>query len=185
LLSNYAIAEEALTPKATLAGWTRDVDSWNLERALQVYHAQGDTEAKFARSMAEQALAEAKLQRAVRDKWGKDVERAVARAITNDTPEDDEAATEKIDGDHATLTFKEETHLPVLYLVKVDNHWKLEVGAFMRDLGDQLERSRQFLQRSTQVVQTAVNALKENKYKGSDDLLVYLKAEYDKLNSAP
>lgn len=182
LMAGHAYAKAPATPKEALIGWTEHAASWSLDEGLRVYHARGEKEAKFARAMAGQALIEAKLAKVVRDKWGKDAELAVARAISNDTVEDDQATTETIDGDRATLSFKDEANLPTLYLVKVNGEWKLDVAAFIHELGDQAASAEQYLNRSTKLVQTVVDDLKADKFKDSATVTSYLKSEFNKLN---
>lgn len=183
LAAPAALGEPADSPKAALAGWTRHVGEWDVERALKIYSFAGQKQAAFARALAEQALAQGKLQKVVRDRWGVKAELAVARAIADDTLEDDLAATEQIDGDHATLTFKDEAHLQPLWMVKVDREWKIDIAAYAHDFGDDLEAPIQFLGQTTAVVDAGLDGLRTGRFKDNDALVNYLKVKYEQLNA--
>jgi hypothetical protein len=163
--SAKGFGKPADSPKATLAGWTQHVGDWDIEQTLKIYSFSGDKQAAFARALAGQALTQGKLQKLVRDRWGEKAEAAVARAISDDTLEDDLAAAEKIDGDHATLTFKDETRLPPLWMVKVGREWKVDVPAYAREVGDDLEAPIQLLGQTTAIVQAGLDGLKTGRFK--------------------
>ena len=181
--SSGAFGEPGDSPKATLAGWTQHMGDWNIDQLLKIYSVHGDKEASFARALADLALAEGKLQKVVRNQWGQKAELAVARAIVADTLEDDLAADEKIDGEHATVTLKAETRLPPLLLVKVNGQWKIDIAAYMRGIGDDEAPAVQLLGQTTAVVQAAMDGLKSGRFKDNDAVVDYLKLKYDQLAS--
>jgi hypothetical protein len=183
LASSGAFAEAADSPKATLAGWTQHIGGWNIDQLLTIYSVHGDKEASFARALADLALAQGKLQKVVRRQWGPKAELAVARSIAIDTLEDDLAADEKIDGEHATVTLKAETRLPPLWLVKVNGQWKIDVAAYMRGIGDDVAPAVQLLGQTTAVVQAAVDGLKSGRFKDNDAVVDYLKLKFDQINA--
>lgn len=183
LASSGAFAEPEDSPKATLVGWTKHVGDWNIEQLLKIYSVHGDKEASFARALADLALVEGKLQKTVRNRWGPKAELAVARAIAVDTLEDDLAADEKIDGEHAIVTLKAETRLPPLLLVKVNGQWKIDVAAYMRDIGDDMAPAVQLLGQTTAIVQAAVDGLNSGRFKDNDAVVDYLKLKIDQINA--
>lgn len=183
LASSGAFGEPEDSPKATLAGWTRHVGDWNIEQSLKIYSVHGDKEASFARALADLALSQGKLQKMVRDRWGQRAELTVARAIAADTLEDDLAADEKIDGDHATVILKPETRLPPLLLVKVNGQWKIDVAAYMREIGDDLTPAVQLLGQTTAIVQAGVDGLKSGRFKDNDAVVDYLKLKLDQITT--
>jgi hypothetical protein len=179
-LANYA-PTTAPSPKEVLKSWTHDAPTWTLEQALATMEFHGDKEAAYAKACAIEEIAENRLQDVVLKKWGKAAEQAMARACITDTAEDDDAATEKIDGDHAVIEFKEETKMDPLPMVKVGGQWKLDVAADVKDLGDQLGSSEKYSMAVATVFDECTRDQAADTYKTADVFTDHLNAELKKL----
>jgi hypothetical protein len=165
--------------KLAMLGW--HIEDWTSAEAQKAYHATTDEQKKLAQAMSEQLVAEAKLQKAVRDKWGKDAEATFAHLIGGTTHEDDQAATETGDGDHAIIHWSVDGVGP-MFMVRVNNQWKIDVTVYAHNIGSALQRYLRYSEQSTTVYEDAIEALSKNVYTNAEQLANYVKGELEKID---
>jgi len=162
-------AAGTMSPKETLLYWVDHFDSMSVDDLMRTYLVSDDKQKSVARSVAEEGIAMTKLQKAVRDKWGKDAETAVLRACQTDTREDDEQADVTMAGDHATIKFKREEITP-LPLVHSDGQWKLDIGALIDQYGQGADHLDSNLRQCTVIFNYTIECLAGGKYSSADQL---------------
>lgn len=114
------------SPKAALRAQDAAAKSGNVEADLQFYLASQGQEKKLARAIAQGDVAVAKLEKAVSDRFGKELAAAAIRAAGSEDANAIESATESVDGDHATVQFPDNrTPVP---MVRADGKWKVSIG---------------------------------------------------------
>jgi hypothetical protein len=126
------------TPQAFLANMTNDrVAAMTVRQMMAFIDFNPDSEKDKAgvRLLAASDVAVARLEVAVRKKWGKDAETAVAHACWDNVPDDAATAQWTITGDHAKATFQLD-RLGDLMLVKTDGRWKLDLNGYRNADGD-------------------------------------------------
>jgi hypothetical protein len=96
------------------------------------YHATNDDERRMARTEARFDSEFGLLQLLVEKKWGKDAGDAITHAMDGETIPDAEAAALAVDGDQATLTWKDNS--APLHLIKVGGRWRIDLAATLRSL---------------------------------------------------
>jgi hypothetical protein len=126
------------TPQAFLAGMTDDrIAAMNVRQMMAFidFDPDSDRDRAGARLLATSDVAVAKLEVAVRKKWGTDAETAVAHACWDNVLEDTATAQWTMTGDHAKATFQLE-RLGNVMLVKTEGHWKLDLSGYRSAAGD-------------------------------------------------
>jgi hypothetical protein len=121
------------TPKSALRAYDAALPAGGVKAAESAYYFQGDNQRRAARAMAEVDVATSELQQKVKQKFGPAAVEIVLHAARNATIKDLEEATEKIDGDHAVVTWK--NNRPAVPMVKVDDKWQISVSEVLADFG--------------------------------------------------
>jgi hypothetical protein len=116
-----------------LLDWDKNDPKMSLEEARKCYHTTNDKEATFFDYIAHENWEEAKLQQAVRDKWGAQAEAKFAHYQGGSTLEDDQICQIKVDGDHATVTWPDIKDATPLQLIKVDGKWLVDGHALYEE----------------------------------------------------
>jgi hypothetical protein len=124
---------EVKTLRDLLLDWDKNDAKWSLEQERKCYHTTTDKEATYLDYIAHENWEEAKLQQAVRDKWGADAEAKFAHFLSASTLEDDQVCEIKIDGDNATVTWANIKDSTPLKMVKVDGHWLVDGHALYEE----------------------------------------------------
>jgi hypothetical protein len=168
-----------LSPKDTMLDWVDHLPSMSVDDLLRTYAYSGDNQKALAQVIAEQVVAIAKLQKAVDVKWGKDSEATVLHACSTDTREDDEQAKETINGDHAVITFKLDSISP-LPLIRVDGQWKLDIAAYVSQVGDHLNDVEASTRQITAIVNSATTAVAGDKYSDAAHLAQDIESQIEK-----
>jgi hypothetical protein len=137
--------------KELVKQWNKLSEDGTVDDILKVYSAKTDKAKEMSRDMAEQSIAEAKLQKAVRSKWGAEAEQKLAAVCGADTAKDDDDAEEVIKDDHAMLKFKNES-MPPLILVKSGGDWKIDCDAYVMGLGGKLKDGEKAMRAITAAV---------------------------------
>ncbi len=131
-------AEEALaTPKGALRAYDAALPAGGLKAAEAAYHCDGENQRRAADAMAEVDVATAELQRKVKEKFGDDAVEVILHAARNATTRDLREAAEKIDGDHAVVTWK--NNRPPVPMVKVEGKWRVSVSEVLADFGKDVD----------------------------------------------
>jgi DNA-binding ferritin-like protein (Dps family) len=119
------------TPKKALKFFDRVGTDTHVDRAKLFYHAKTEDEKKVAAAFAAVDLASSKLRKAAATRFDDAAGDAMIHAVHDVTADDIEAATEKIEGDKATLNGK--NFRDPVTMVKVDGNWKLSIADAMKE----------------------------------------------------
>lgn len=114
------------SPKAALQAQDAAAMAGKTDQDMSFYQAQSEQQKSLARAAAELDVAIAKIRKAVEQKFGKELAASVAHAAGTVDLHDIEVATEKIEGDKATLEWSR-GDLPSLHMVKADGKWKISL----------------------------------------------------------
>ncbi len=126
------------TPQDFLAHLTNDrLAVMTVDQVMSLIGYFGDTNNNkaSAKLMAIGIINGAKLELAVRTKWGKLAETAVARTLGDSVPDDIAKAKWKFNGHFATATFQADIASPV-NLVERNGHWKFDLDTYRIAAGD-------------------------------------------------
>ena len=136
------------SPKAALQAQDAAAMAGKVEEDMSFYQSESEQQKTLARAAAELDVAVAKVRKAVEQKYGKELSAAVAHAAGTVDPHDIDAASEKVDGDKATLEWSR-GDLPALHMVKTEGKWKVSLSEMLKDVDpgqvDQLTKSLQHL----------------------------------------
>ena len=133
-LGDAATKPAADSPKAALHAQDAAAKTGNVEADMEFYQADGEQQKKLARAIAEGDVAVAKLEKTVGDRFGKDLAAAAVRAAGTEDNEAISAASENVDGDHATVQFEhQQTPVP---MVRADGKWKVSIGEWIKGASD-------------------------------------------------
>jgi hypothetical protein len=133
-LGDAATQPAADSPKAALHAQDAAAKTGNVEADMAFYQADGDQQKKLARAIAEGDVAVAKLEKTVDDRFGKELAAAAVRAAGTEDNESINAASETVNGDHATVQFEhQQTPVP---MVRSDGKWKVSIGEWTKGASD-------------------------------------------------
>jgi RNA polymerase sigma factor (sigma-70 family) len=170
-----------LTPAEQLANWQDEFEVWTADQALAAaYKVDNDSQRSIAHALAAQSVAEERLAKLVRQKWGATAEVAVAHAFNTDTRDDDATAKYTIDGDHAKVIFKSDA-IEDLLLVRDNGTWKIDVAAYQQMFGPNAPDVIRSTLQSVPILETAIADVTAGKYSSSDQLLADLKGQISKI----
>ena len=158
-------APAADSPKQALLEQDSAAKAQNLDADRGYYQAENDQLKKLAGVIAEGDLIIAKLESEVGQKYGDDLASAVAEAAGSEDAKSVKAATEKVDGDKATVDFK--NHGWAIPMIRLEGKWKISLADLTNGASDeQIEQ-----------LTTAIKKLSES-LRGINDLV-----EHDKFRS--
>jgi hypothetical protein len=119
------------SPRGTLLAQDAAAKSGNVEADLVFYQTDDDQQKKLAHAIAEGDVAIAKLEVAVEKKFGKEFAAQVVRAAGSEAVAAVRNASEEMNGDHATIHFRDsESSVP---MVRVDGEWKISLSDWVKD----------------------------------------------------
>src|SRR4051794_35119975 len=119
------------TPKKALKTFDRVGTDPHVDRATLFYAANTDDERKVAKAFGAVDLELAKLRKSVTNRFDSKAGDAMVHALRDVTAEDIEAATERIDGDKATVSGKGFDE--PLAMVKGNGTWKISLAAMFAE----------------------------------------------------
>jgi hypothetical protein len=172
-----------ISPQQTLAQWSDGrLARMTIDQAVSLYYATNPQEIDLAKSMADQAIATAGLEKAVGDKWGESAKNTVAHICMDNTLEDDAQAVWAINGDHAIARFKVDGMAPLL-LIRVQGQWKMDVPGYIAGLGNHFSAGIQFMLASTSLLKQDIDLVSNGqKFPAANDFNNYLTEQMNKLN---
>jgi hypothetical protein len=121
------------TPKGALRAYDAALPAGGLKAAEAAYHCEGDSQRRAAHAMAEVDLATSELQEKVKEKFGPAAVEVILHAARNTSLKDLQEAAEKINGNHATVSWK--NNRPPVPMVKVNGKWQVSVSDVLADFG--------------------------------------------------
>jgi hypothetical protein len=119
-------AADTDSPKAALKSQDAAAKAGNVDADVAFYQADGDQQKKLARALAEGDVAVARLEKAIAQRFGKDLAAAAVRAAGTEDVAAVDAASEKVEGDHATIQFRDQQS--AVPMVRVDGKWKVSLS---------------------------------------------------------
>jgi len=175
----------SLTPQETAAQWNDGrLATMSFEQAMALYNVKTPTEKQLAEVMAAQMLATAKLESVVRERWGNDAKNRISHVCMDSTADDVAQATWTISPDRAAARFKPEGMSPLL-MIRVNGAWKIDVAAYVADVGDQLQPTVKLMKGTTASISRTTDELTRSKaYPTADHLARHLQAEFNRQPSA-
>ena len=145
-VTRAASAEPATQPaidphcvRGELKAYGDQLPAGGMKAALTAYHATNERERKLAKSLARADVAAAKLQELTHQKFGQKASDDVVHAMRLPTDTDLADATEKIEGDRATIEWADGRDS--LLMVKVNGKWEISVADLL-DTDDKDDESR-------------------------------------------
>jgi hypothetical protein len=177
---------QPLSVQDQMAKWQDEFDQDTPEQVIPEYSAHTDQQRAMARDFADYGVASNQIIEHARAKFGPVVEMAVAHATYSDCRDDDKSATIKIDGDHATVTFKSD-NITQLLMVKEDGRWKVDLAGYEKLYGanssirDMLDETRQ----STAIMKQADADLAQGKYDSGFALITDLTNKLNAVQPTP
>ena len=126
------------SPKQALRAQDSAAKAGKLEEDQSFYFAANDQEKTLAHAFAEGDVSLARLQAAVARRFGDELADAVVHAAGTKGLSDIEAATEKVDGDKASIEWKD--HSTPLHVVRSEGKWKIALSEMLKGANsDQIE----------------------------------------------
>ena len=123
-------ADKSDSPKQALVAQDAAARAGNVDEDMSFYLTDGEEQKKLAHTIAEGDVALSKLRDAVENKFGKDLATAVVHSAGTEDIADINSAIEKVEGDNATLEWK--NHADPLHMTKVDGKWKISLPAMLK-----------------------------------------------------
>jgi hypothetical protein len=137
------------TPKDALRAYDAALPAGGMEAAEAAYYCDGEQQRRAAHAMAEVDVATSQLQKKVKEKFGPAAVEVILHAARNATLDDLRQATEKIEGDHATITWR--SNRPAVPMVRVEGKWQVSVALVLADFGKDADLD-DFVQTCGQIV---------------------------------
>jgi hypothetical protein len=186
LIPTTALAQSASakSPKDALLAQDAAAQAGNIEADSQFYYAADDHQRKLLKFIAEGDVALARLQSAVSKQFGKDLALEVVHAAGTVVSDDVKEASEKIEGDKATVTFKNDA-LP-LHMVKIDGSWKVSLPDMLGEATiPQLEKLGEKFAEFTAEINKLTDLVSNQKFRSGQGVRDRVKDLHDRLFKAP
>jgi hypothetical protein len=176
-------ATQSESPKQALKDQDAAAKSGNVDADLAFYLAEGDQQKKLAHSIAVGDVAVAKLEAAVQKEFGKDLAAAVVRAAGSEAIAALDSASEKVDGDHAVVRFKDEAAVP---MVRADGKWKISLGEWVKGTKtEQVEQLITSMEKLTAEVQHITSLVEHEKFRSGEGVRDRIQGIHDQLFQHP
>jgi hypothetical protein len=175
-----AQSDQAPSPRQALLAQDAAAHSGNLESDASFYYAADDHQRKMIKAIAEGDVALAKLENAVAKKFGPHLATALVHAAGTVVADDVKSASEKIEGDKATVQFKNNS-LP-LHLVKIDGAWKVSLPDMLGEATlPQVEQLTAKFSQFTAEINNLTELVTQNKFRSGEGVRDRVTALHDRL----
>ena len=175
-----AQSEKPQSPKDALLAQDAAAQTGDLDADAKFYYADTDHQRDLLKLIAQGDVALAKLQSAVAKQFGKDLALEVVHAAGTVVSEDVKAATEKVDGDKATITFKNDA--TPLHMVKIDGVWKVSLPDMLGEATPpQLEKLGQKFADFTAEVDKLTDLVNKQKFRSGQGVRDRVQDLHDRL----
>lgn len=181
LLSVLSLATAAEdSPKAALLAQDTAAQAGDVQADLGYYEAKGEGQQKLAKAIAQGDVALAKLQSAVSKQFGGALGTAVIHAAGTEDAKAIEAATEKLEGDQATVTFKDNS--PPLHMAKVEGKWKISLADMIGEATDlQIEKLNKSIVEFTTEIRHLTDLVDKQKFRSGEGVRDRVQELHDRL----
>ena len=168
------------SPKAALRAQDAAAHAGKINEDEAFFQTETEPQQKFAHVLAEADVAVARLQKAVQQKFSKELALAAVHALEFKDDSDIEAATEKIDGDKATITFKSDPS--ALPMVRVGGKWKIALPEELKQ--SDAAQLQQAVQKLTDQVRQITQLVEAGKFRSGEGVRDRLQDLHDNLFGA-
>jgi hypothetical protein len=181
LISLFSLASAADdSPKGALLAQDAAAQAGDVQADLGCYEAKGEGQQKLAQAIAQGDIALAKLQAAVTKQFGRELGTAVIHAAGTEDAKDIDGAKQKVEGDQATVTFKDNS--PPLHMVKVDGKWKISVADMIGEATDQqIEKLDRAIAEFTAEVKRITDLVEKQKFRSGEGVRDRVQDLHDRL----
>lgn len=168
------------SPKEALKAQDAAAKSGSVEADLAFYRAEGDALQKLAQVMAEGDVAVARLQKAVDKRFGKELAAAVATAAGTEDVRSLDGATEKLEGDHATVQFRgQATAVP---MVRTEGKWQISLADWVKDAKpEQIDALVRSIQKLTSEVRHVCDLVEHDKFRSGEGVRDRIQSLHDQI----
>jgi len=174
---------QADSPKAALSAQDAAARAGKVDDDRGFYQADSEQQKKLAEVIAHGDIALARLQIAVARQFGKELAAAVAHAAGTEDIDDIQSATEKVDGDHATIEFKD--HSTPLRMVKTDGSWKISLSDMLKDSdSDAVEQLARTIEKLTVQLNQIAGLVEHQKFRSGEGVRDRVQEVHDRLFGA-
>ncbi len=171
---------ESKSPKAALLAQDAAAQAGDLEADAKFYYAADDHQRDLLKLIAKGDVALARLQSAVAKQFGKDISLEVVHAAGTVVTDDVKAAGEKVDGDKATVTFKNDA--TPLHMLKIDGDWKVSLPDMLGEATPpQLEKLGQKFTEFTTEIDKLTDLVAKGKFRSGQGVRDRVQALHDRL----
>ena len=175
-----ADTEEGDSPKQVLVAQDAAARAGRVQEDRDIYQAQSEQQRKLADAFAAADVALSKLQMAVEKQFGQEMASAVAHAAGTEDVHDIQSATETIDGDHATIEFKD--HSTTLHMVKVDGKWKISLTDMLKEADPgEIEQLTLNVAKLTDQIKQVADRVEQHKYRSGEGVRDRVQEIHDQL----
>lgn len=157
--------------------WEDDFENETPEHILRAYAIHDESQRELARVFAAEGVADSRLIKLARQRWGAEGEMAVAHATGTDCRADDARANIVYVGNHATMSFNAGAINPFL-LVREQGRWLIDTPSYLRLAGDLPEALKEE-ERYTAIENAAADSLSKGNYPSADALVADVKKQLD------
>jgi hypothetical protein len=157
-----AISNDASTPTGMLH--TADaLAGAGPEAYLRFYQANNADQQRMAQNETRVDAQFGMMQLLVQKKWGASAADDITHALGGYTTADEDAADLKIDGDHATVAWKDNS--APLKLVRINGQWKIDLGATLQLVNESPDEYVENFRRMSGLLADFADAIDSNKFK--------------------
>ena len=175
-----AQSDTAKSPKDALLGQDAAARAGDPDADAKFYYAADDHQRDLLKLIARGDVALAGLQSAVTNAFGKDLALQVVHAAGTVVTDDVKAATEKVDGDKATVTFKNDA--TPLHMVRIDGDWKVSLPDMLGEATPpQLEKLAGKFTEFTAEIDKLTDLVAHKKFRSGQGVRDRVKALHDRL----
>ena len=122
------------TPKQALKRGCKVFDTLDLDAVLKLYSWENEQQHEFVKAYGEYAIALTRVEHAMVKKFSRKDADDLVHAAGEQTEEDVDEAEITIDGDKATVKFKD-AEAPIV-LQRIEGVWKATTADLLKDMGD-------------------------------------------------
>jgi hypothetical protein len=178
-----AQTDSAKTPRQAVLAQDAAAQSGDAKADIEFYYAADDHQRDLARVIADGDVALARLQKAVGQEFGAELGTAVVHAAGTVVADDIKAATEKVDGDKATIQFKGDP-LP-LHMTLVSGNWKVSLPDMLGEATiPQVEKLAAKLTEFTTEINKLTDLVSKQKFRSGEGVRDRVKELHDRLFKA-
>jgi len=175
-----AQSDKTQSPKEALLAQDAAAQSGNAESDAAFYYAADDHQRKMLKAIADGDVALAKLQNTVARQFGPELGSAIVHAAGTVVADDIKSASEKIEGEKATIQFKNYA-LP-LHLIRIDGSWKVSLPDMLGEATPpQIEKLTARFQEFTTEINKLTDLVDHHRFRSGEGVRDRVQSLHDRL----